>query len=362
MRKNTGAIAPLLFMLVLLLITWPTKSGQAAPLRMKIEQQGASINYIRLKAIVDALGVTDGMTILDIGAGPGFASFLFAKELQGSGAVYATEIQERFVKYITREAERRGLANLFPVQVNGEGLDDFYGRQRYDIVFAANVYQSLDNPVDYFGKLRNFLNPGARLVLVLYNQAPLFSVDDFTDLDALANFLSAAAEGSPFVSNLSEATRHLLQEKTDRDAIAKALVEDFNRMLQNPKFYTEFHTMGRTAVTKDNLLVLNVQRRELASWLVMKVKEDGFFEKPSEQRGGSEIRTVIRLNRLFFQEMLGKFLANKGMGAYIPATDAIGYTSKYVVLRELETAGYRFVGEIKTTPSFDTVIMEPVMP
>ncbi len=45
------------------------------------------------------------------------------------------------------------------------------------------------------------------------------------------------------------------------------------------------------------------------------------------------------------------------MGAYVPAGDANRHTSKYVMLRELDTAGYRFVNEIKLSPYFDAVTM-----
>ena len=151
------------------------------------------------------------MTILDIGAGPGYASFLFAERLQGTGEVFATDIRSDFVDHITDEAKRRGLGNLSAVVVSEKGLDEFYSRHRYDLVFLSNVYHCLAARVDYFTELRRFLKPGARLVVIIYNQTPLFCEDDFTGYDDLVKKLAQEPPDSPFIARLSDATREASQ-------------------------------------------------------------------------------------------------------------------------------------------------------
>ncbi len=82
-------------------------------------------------------------------------------------------------------------------------------------------------------------------------------------------------------------------------------------------------------------------------------------------RGGrtaKAMRTVMKLNRLFFMKTLGGYLAEGGMGAYIPAGDANRHTSKYAMLRELDAAGYEYSKEISLSPFFDAVIMVPKAP
>jgi len=340
------------------LMAGPTIPAQAKPpLKFAILRQQSRNEYIRFETVIDALDVTEGMTILDIGAGPGYASFLFAEKLHGSGEVFATDIREDFVRHIAEEAKRRGMNNLFPAVVKSGGLDDFYGKHRYDLVFLSNVYHCLDNRIEYFRKLRGFLKPDARLVLVLYNQAPLFSVDDLSNVDDLVASLSRGTDDNPFYKNLSAGTRKLLEDRADRKGMERAIVDDFNRMLVDPRFYRGFY--GDSYFKKD---LFDPPERDFANWLLMTLEEDGSLEKPADQIDARAMRAVIRLNRLFFMKRYGDYLAEGGMGAYVPAGDANRHTSKYAMLRELDAAGYAFIREIRLSPYFDAVILVPKTP
>lgn len=358
MSKKTRFICVLLISTILTSVAGPRVPALAKPaLKSAIWRQLDRNRYIRFETLIDALDITPGMTILDIGSGPGYASFLFAERLHGSGEVFATDIREDFVRHIADEAKRRGLANLSSALVKAEGLDDFYRKHRYDLVFLSNVYHCLDNRIEYFSSMRELLNPGARLVLVLYNQAPLFSVDDLSDLDGLADRLSRESDDDPFHKHLSTGTRRLLQDRADREGLERALVDDFNRMLVEPRFYEGFYD---NSYFRRNLLT--APDRELANWLLMTLGEDGVLDKPVGQMDAKAMRTVIKLNRLFFVKRLGDYLAGGGIGAYVPAGDANRHTSKYVMLRELDAAGYKFIDEIKLSPFFDAVIMAPRTP
>ncbi len=327
------------------------------PLTSAIFRQQDRNQYIRFESVIAALNITPGMTILDIGSGPGYASFLFAEKLHGSGKVFATDIREDFVRHIADEAKKRGLTNLVSALVKAEGLDDFYRRHRYDLVFLSNVYHCLDNRIEYFRSMRELLNPGARVVLILYNQAPLFSVADLTDLDGLADRLSKGTDDDPFHKRLSAGTRQLLGDKTTGERLARALVDDFNRTLVDPRFYKGFYADSNF---RKNLFT--APERDFANWLLMTLEEDGVFERPVDRIDAKAMRAVIKLNRLFFVKLLGHYLAGGGIGAYVPAGDANRHTSKYVMLRELDAAGYRFISESGLSPFFDAVIMAPKTP
>lgn len=340
------------------IVAGPAMPAQAKALPLAVKRQQFRHEYIKSEALIDSLGITAGMTILDIGSGPGYASFLFAEKLQGSGEVFATDIRADYVKYVADEAKRRGLTNLFSVLVKEEGVDDFYGKHRYDVVFLSNVYHCIDRRIEYFKKLRGFLKPNARLVLILNNQVPLFSVDDLSSVDGLINSLSTLPENDPFVTHLSTATKRLLKDKaTRREPLASTLVDDFNRMLVDPLFYKDFY---RNSFFRKDLFT--APEREFANWLLMTLEEDGVLERPADQIDAKALRAVIKLNRLFFIKRFGAYLENDGQGAYVPAGDANRHTSKYVMLRELYAAGYTSLREIKLSPYFDAVILAPKTP
>lgn len=358
LNGRTMFISLLLSWLVAISLALPIAPAQAKPpLQLAIKRQQFRQDYIKLEEFIDTLGITKGMTILDIGAGPGYASFLFAGKLHGSGEVFATDIRADFVDYIADEAKRKGLNNLFPALVKGEGFDDFYGTHRYDLVFLSNVYHCIDNRIEYFSKLRGLLKPNARLVLILYNQVPLFSGDDFSRLDDLVKSLSAMAEEDPFFKRLSISTRQLLKDGSKKEALKTALAEDFNRMLTDPQFYKTFYR--DSYFQKD---FFTAPEREFANWLLMTLKENGIAERPVNEIDARSMRSVIMLNRLFFIRRFGDYLTQGGMGAYLPAGDANRHTSKYVVFRELDAAGYKLDTEIALSPYYDAVIMTPKTP
>lgn len=55
-------------------------------------------------AIVDALGLSSGDQIADIGAGTGFFTALFAEEVGDDGTVYAVEISPNFLEHLRERA------------------------------------------------------------------------------------------------------------------------------------------------------------------------------------------------------------------------------------------------------------------
>ena len=327
------------------------------PLTLAIRRQQFRQAKINLGGFLDTLGLAKGMTILDIGAGPGYASFLFAEKLHGSGEVYATDIRSDFVDHITEEAKKRGLGNLSAAVVSENGLDEFYTRHRYDLVLLSNVYHCLEERVDYFTKLRSFLKPGARLVVILYNQTPLFSEDDFTNIDGLVKRLAQEPPESPFVTQLSAATRQLLRDPGSAAALKSALVQDFNRLLLDPQFYRHFYR--GSFFIKD---LFSPAERDLANWLLMTLAEDGVLDGTLDQRDERKLRTVIKLNRLFVIKRFGDYLAEGGRGSYFPVGDANRHTSKYVMLKELDAAGFQPIREVRLVPFFDAVIMAPKAP
>jgi hypothetical protein len=136
-----------------------------------------------------------------------------------------------------------------------------------------------------------------------------------------------------------------------------ALIDDFNRMLADPQFYKNFYS--EFYFKKD---FFSPSERDFANWLLMTLNEEGVLERPVDQIDARAMRTVVKLNRLFFIKRFGNYLHNEGRGAYIPAGDANRQVSKHVMLRELDAAGYTLSREIRLSPYFNAVVMAPKSP
>src|SRR4051812_24820027 len=63
-------------------------------------------------------GIRPGLTILDVGAGPGFAALDLAEIVGPTGRVIAAERSRRFLEALAARAERLGLGNVETIQVD----------------------------------------------------------------------------------------------------------------------------------------------------------------------------------------------------------------------------------------------------
>ena len=199
----------------------------------RLQRQIKSVERLKIDTFMQVLAIKQGMTVLDLRAGTGQYSYKFAEKLKGTGKVFATDIDRDDVNYMRRQAQARNLTNLFPVLVNQEGLDEFYTKNKFDLIFVGHAYTFFHDRVKYFKDLGRFLTPDGRLAILANKASQKFFVEDISDVDGLARELSSEKPDSPFYSDLRESTRELLRHPLDNETRAllkKAIVEDFNKM------------------------------------------------------------------------------------------------------------------------------------
>ncbi len=120
------------------------------------------------KRIIRMIRVKPGMHIVDIGAGVGTYSFQFAKELHGDGIVYATEIDRELLNIIEQKNQSNKNNNLVQtVLVTANGLDDFYKRHNFDVIFMCSVLPHIANPLKYLKELKSSLKPGTGRIYII---------------------------------------------------------------------------------------------------------------------------------------------------------------------------------------------------
>ena len=81
------------------------------------------MSFIKPEEIVKNIGLEQGMTVVDFGAGSGHYALAAAKLVGEKGRVYAVDVQKDLLTAIKSEAEKRGLLNLEIIWTDVEKLE-----------------------------------------------------------------------------------------------------------------------------------------------------------------------------------------------------------------------------------------------
>ena len=112
--------------------------------------------------IIETLGIQEGQTVADVGAGTGYFSVRLARST-GARTVYAVDIEPSMVDYTSDRAEEAGLDNIVTVLA---GSDRTNLPEPVDLVLIVDTYHHLPDRVDYFTRLREDLRPSGRLAII----------------------------------------------------------------------------------------------------------------------------------------------------------------------------------------------------
>jgi len=113
---------------------------------------------------MDALGIADGATVADLGAGGGWFTIRLARRVGPTGLVYAEDIQPQMIESIRRRVEREGLKNVRTV--HGTATDPRLPTGELDAVLIVDTYNELEDPVALLGNVARALQPRGRLGIV----------------------------------------------------------------------------------------------------------------------------------------------------------------------------------------------------
>ena len=133
-----------------------------------VERAGSLDNRIRrwLQDPRKILGpyVREGMTVLDIGCGPGFFSVEMAQMVGDSGRVVAADLQEGMLEKVRdkiRGTELEPRITLHKCPENGIGVPD-----KVDFALAFYMLHEIPNQREFLAEIRSILKPDGLVLIV----------------------------------------------------------------------------------------------------------------------------------------------------------------------------------------------------
>lgn len=121
--------------------------------------------------LAEVLGVREGASIAEIGAGGGRFTETMARRVGPSGRVYSTEIDEESLEAIRKRMDAAGLRNVTIVEA-GEAVTNLPDGC-CEAVFLRNVYHHLRDPEAFAASLRRAVKPGGRLAIIDFEPASM---------------------------------------------------------------------------------------------------------------------------------------------------------------------------------------------
>ena len=120
--------------------------------------------HLHIDQVMNALAITPGKNVADIGAGSGWFTVRAAKRVTDSGTVYAVDINPDAIKYIDERIAKDGVHNVKTVLNKPD--DPQLPARSVDAVLLLKTYHEVANPVTLMRNLRAALRPGALIGII----------------------------------------------------------------------------------------------------------------------------------------------------------------------------------------------------
>ena len=125
------------------------------------QQSGSTISTER---IFESLGLREGMTVCEMGAGDGELSIAAAKVVAVAGRIYTSELGDDRLKTLQAKVEGSGLSQI--TVVAADPVKTNFPDGACDALFMRNVYHHFTDPPAINASIFASLKPGGRVSVV----------------------------------------------------------------------------------------------------------------------------------------------------------------------------------------------------
>ncbi len=121
-------------------------------------------NNLQINRVMDILKISGGSSVADIGAGSGWFTVRAAKRAGEKGKVFAVEINQEYIDYITTRAKKENLNNIKTIL--GKPEDPMLPKQSVDAVLILKTYHEIAEPVQFLKNLKSGLRKNALVGII----------------------------------------------------------------------------------------------------------------------------------------------------------------------------------------------------
>ena len=114
--------------------------------------------------IMERLGINTGDVVADIGAGSGYFTIPFAGKVGTEGMVYAEDIQQGMLDYISKKVDKLQMNNIRIILGNID--DPKIPDNSLNLAFVANTYHELEKPLLLLNNIKLDLRSDGKLVII----------------------------------------------------------------------------------------------------------------------------------------------------------------------------------------------------
>ena len=119
---------------------------------------------LQINRVMDLLGIKEGSSVADIGAGGGWFTVIAARRVGSDGKVYAVDINTESKTFIDSRAQKEGLTNVKTVTSTPD--DPLLPKEAIDAVLILNTYHEVSEPIVLMKNLRKSLRKNALVGII----------------------------------------------------------------------------------------------------------------------------------------------------------------------------------------------------
>jgi ubiquinone/menaquinone biosynthesis C-methylase UbiE len=114
--------------------------------------------------VMHRLVIRPDLRIADVGAGEGYYTVRLARRLGSSATIYAQDVKADYLKRLETRLKREGIRGVSLVL--GTPNNPKLMPNSIDVALLSHVYHEIENPYEFFYRLRPALAAGARVAII----------------------------------------------------------------------------------------------------------------------------------------------------------------------------------------------------